>query len=64
MPSGSEVVAAALNGVGVNALNAWIKAGKPADDPLRDEARTMLQRSMKANPDQPKVALLLMKYQL
>ncbi len=54
----------ALNGVGVNALNAWIKAGKPADDPLRDEARTMLQRSMKANPDQPKVALLLMKYQL
>ena len=54
----------ALNGVGVNALNAWIKAGKPADDPRRDEARAMLQRSMKANPDQPKVASLLLKYQL
>jgi tetratricopeptide (TPR) repeat protein len=54
----------ALNGVGVNALNAWIKAGKPADDPRRDEARAMLQRSMRANPDQPKVASLLLKYQL
>jgi tetratricopeptide (TPR) repeat protein len=54
----------ALNGVGVNALNAWIKAGKDPNDPLRDEARLMLQRSLRANPDQPKVAALLMKYRL
>lgn len=54
----------ALNGAGVNALNAWIKAGKGPDDPLRDEARAMLQRSLRANPDQPKVASLLLKYQL
>ena len=54
----------ALNGVGVNALNAWVKAGKPADDPLKYEARNMLQRSLKANPDQPKVAALLLKYRL
>jgi len=54
----------ALNGVGVNALNAWIQAGKPAEDPRRDEARAMLQRSLKANPDQPKVAGLLLKFQL
>lgn len=54
----------ALNGVGVNALNAWIQAGKPADDARRDEARSMLQRSLKANPDQPKVAGLLLKYRL
>lgn len=54
----------ALNGAGVNALNAWVKAGKPADDPRRTEARDMLRRSIKANPDQPKVAALLLKYQL
>lgn len=54
----------ALNGVGVNALNEWIKGGKLADDPRRDEARQMLQRSLKANPDQPKVVSLLMKYRL
>lgn len=54
----------ALNGVGVNALNAWVKVGKPADDPLKYEARNMLQRSLKANPDQPKVAALLLKYRL
>ena len=53
-----------LNGAGVNALNAWIKGGKRPDDPLRDEARGLLQRSMKANPDQPKVAALLLKYRL
>lgn len=54
----------ALNGIGVNALNAWVKAGKPSNDPRRTEAADMLRRSMKANPDQPKVAQLLMKYQL
>jgi len=54
----------ALNGVGVNALNKWIKAGKGPDDPLRDEARSMLQRSLRANADQPKVAALLLKYRL
>lgn len=54
----------ALNGAGVNALNAWVKAGKPADDPRRVEARDMLRRSVKANPDQPKVAAILLKYQL
>jgi tetratricopeptide (TPR) repeat protein len=54
----------ALNGVGVNALNNWIKNGKNPDDPLRDEARAMLQRSLRANGDQPKVAALLLKYRL
>jgi tetratricopeptide (TPR) repeat protein len=54
----------ALNGAGVNALNAWIQAGKSAEDPRRDEARAMLQRSLKSNPDQPKVAGLLLKYRL
>ena len=54
----------ALNGVGVNALNVWIKNGKDPNDPLRDEARLMLQRSLRANPDQPKVAALLLKYRL
>ncbi len=54
----------ALNGVGVNALNGWLQAGKPDDDAQRHQARTMLQRSLRANPDQPKVAALLMKYQL
>jgi len=54
----------ALNGVGVNALNVWIQNGKNPNDPLRDEARLMLQRSLRANPDQPKVAALLLKYRL
>ena len=54
----------ALNGAGVNALNQWIKNGKLADDPLRNEARWLLQRSLKANPDQPKVGGLLLKYRL
>ena len=54
----------ALNGVGVNALNLWIKAGKDPNDPLRDEARRMLQRSLRANPDQPRVSALLLKYRL
>ena len=54
----------ALNGVGVNALNLWIKNGRDANEPLRDEARLMLQRSLRANPDQPKVAGLLLKYRL
>jgi tetratricopeptide (TPR) repeat protein len=54
----------ALNGVGVNALNAWLQGGKVDKDPRRDEARAMLQRSLRANPDQPKVAALLLKYRL
>ncbi len=54
----------ALNGVGVKALTGWIKGGRTADDPLRDEARSMLQRSLRANADQPKVSGLLMKYKL
>lgn len=54
----------ALNGVGVNALNRWIQKGKDPNDPLRDEARLMLQRSLRANPEQPKVAGLLMRYRL
>ena len=48
----------------MNALNAWIKGGKVAEDPKRAEARSMLQRSLRANPDQPKVAALLLKYRL
>ncbi|MFM1803898.1 MAG: hypothetical protein RL136_777 [Planctomycetota bacterium] len=52
----------ALNGAGINALNAWIQAGKPDNDARRYEARTMLQRSLRANPDQPKLTALLLKY--
>ena len=54
----------ALNGVGVNVLNQWVKGGKNPDSPLRDEARAVLQRSLRANPEQPRVVALLMKYQL
>ena len=54
----------ALNGVGVNALNAWIRGGRRPDDPLRAAARAMLQRSLRSNGDQPKVGALLLKYNL
>ncbi len=38
--------------------------GKVAVYPMRAEARAMLQRSLRANADQPKVAALLLKYRL
>ncbi len=51
----------ALNGIGCNALNTWLLSGK-ADGPAFQEARQALRRSLRANPDQPKVISLLSQY--
>lgn len=51
-----------LNGVATNALNKWLTTGR-ANDAARLEARTSFQKSLKVNPDQPKVVAILTKYQ-
>ena len=51
----------ALNGVGCNALNAWLLSGK-RDGPAFLEARQAFRRSLRANPDQQKVISLLSQY--
>jgi tetratricopeptide (TPR) repeat protein len=51
----------ALNGIGCNALNTWLLSGK-ADGAAFLEARQALRRSLRANPDQPKVVSLLSQY--
>jgi len=51
----------ALNGIGCNALNTWLLSGK-ADGSAFQEARQSLRRSLRANPDQPKVISLLSQY--
>ncbi len=51
----------AHNGVGCNALNAWLQSGKRDAAALR-EAKQAFRRSLQANPDQPKVVSLLSKY--
>lgn len=53
----------ALNGVGVNAINAWL-VSKKRDDAAAREAKQALRRSLQANPDQPKVITLLSNYNL
>lgn len=50
-----------LNGVATNALNRWILSDR-TDDQARLEARTSFQRSLKVNPEQPKVVAILTRY--
>jgi Tfp pilus assembly protein PilF len=50
-----------LNGVGTNAMNKWLTSGKKDDD-SRIEARRSFQKSIKVNPDQPKVIAILTQY--
>jgi len=50
-----------LNGVGTNAMNKWLTSGRQDDD-SRLEARRSFQRSIKVNPDQPKVIAILTQY--
>jgi tetratricopeptide (TPR) repeat protein len=51
-----------LNGVGVNAMNTWLRSAKK-DEAAAAEAKDALQRSLQANPDQPRVLALLERYQ-
>lgn len=53
----------ALNGVGVNALNAWYRSGKQ-DETLWNEARDAFRQSLQANNDQVKVIILMQKWGL
>jgi Tfp pilus assembly protein PilF len=50
-----------LNGVGTNAMNKWLTSGRK-DDGSRVEARRSFQKSIKVNPDQPKVIAILTQY--
>ncbi|UCD75823.1 MAG: tetratricopeptide repeat protein [Phycisphaerales bacterium] len=52
-----------LNGVGVNALNKWLLS-KKTDHQAALEARDAFRRSLRANPEQPKVVRMLLKYNL
>ncbi|MCH6550434.1 MAG: tetratricopeptide repeat protein [Planctomycetes bacterium] len=52
-----------LNGVAVNALNAWLLNDK-RDEAAATEARDAFRRSLRVNPDQPRVIILLSKYGL
>jgi superkiller protein 3 len=51
----------AHNGVGCNALNAWLLSGKRNTEAL-GEAKRSFRQSLRVNPDQPKVVSLLSKY--
>lgn len=53
----------ALNGIGVNALNTWLLSGR-SDATAAAEAREAFRRSLRMNPNQPKVVRLLTTYQL
>lgn len=52
-----------LNGIGVNALNAWLLSDR-TDNAASAEAREAFRRSLRVNADQPKVVRLLTTYQL
>jgi tetratricopeptide (TPR) repeat protein len=51
----------AHNGIGCNALNAWLLSDQ-RDRAALQEAKQAFRRSLQANPDQPKVVALLTKY--
>jgi tetratricopeptide (TPR) repeat protein len=51
------------NGVGVNALNRWLLSNK-SNNLARTESRDAFRASLRANPDQPKVIGLMLKYNL
>jgi len=53
----------ALNGIGVNALNTWLISNRQ-DVQAANEAREAFRRSLRNNPNQPKVVRLLTTYQL
>lgn len=53
----------ALNGIGVNALNAWLASDRTSVE-ARDEAADSFRSSLRVNPDQPKVVRLLTTYGL
>lgn len=53
----------ALNGVGVNALNAWLLSDRSVFDAY-EEARWAFRRSLETRPDQPKVITLVLRYGL
>jgi len=53
----------AWNGIGVNALNAWIRSEK-RDKDAAVEARRAFRASLQANPDQPKIVKLFTTYGL
>jgi tetratricopeptide (TPR) repeat protein len=52
-----------LNGVGVNAINTWLLS-KKRDTAAADEARRAFRASLRANPEQPKIVMLLSSYGL
>ncbi len=53
----------AWTGVGVNALNTWLLSERQ-DNAARREARDALRRSLRINPDQPKLVTLMSNYGL
>jgi tetratricopeptide (TPR) repeat protein len=53
----------AMNGIGVNALNAWLLGERKNVDVYQD-ARGAFRRSLVLNPDQPKVITLVLRYGL
>ena len=53
----------ALNGIGVNALNAWLLSDRRNIDAYQN-ARWAFRRGLTLNPDQPKVITLVLRYGL
>ncbi|MAC20367.1 MAG: hypothetical protein CMJ23_11980 [Phycisphaerae bacterium] len=53
----------ALNGIGVNELNAWLSSERTELE-AREEAASAFRASLRINPDQPKVVRLLTTYSL
>ena len=51
------------NGIGVNALNAWLLS-KQKDKKAADEAKEAFRRSLRINPDQQKLIALMSNYGL
>lgn len=54
---------ASLNGLGVNALNAWLKSGR-SDSQMALTAREAFHASLRINPDQPKLVEILTSYSI
>lgn len=52
-----------LNGLGVNALNAWLRSGR-ADNEMALVARNALNDSLRLNPAQPKLVEILTSFSL
>lgn len=51
------------NGIGVNAMNTWLKSDK-RDSFAANEARDAFRRSLQVNPNQPKLVRLMMTHSL